>query len=62
LSGGDSFFSFKPYKLTNFDWGYEVSLYNYLLTFPKDAAGLPTIPASDKRYAVGGEGRITWTD
>jgi hypothetical protein len=35
-------------------------LYRYLLSFPKGADGLPTIPASDARYKSGGEGRITW--
>lgn len=57
---GDGYFMFKPYKVTSFDWSYEQSVYNYLLSFSKDAAGLPLIPASDKRYAPAGEGRITW--
>ena len=38
---------------------YEQALVEYLLTFPEDG-GLPTIPASDVRYAdPDGEGRIT---
>lgn len=59
---GDGYFMFKPYKVTSFDWSYEQSVYNYLLSFTKDAAGLPLIPASDKRYAPAGEGRITWNN
>ncbi len=59
---GDGYFMFKPYKTVSFGWSYEESVYYYLLSQPKDAAGLPTIPASDKRYAPGGEGRITWTN
>ena len=59
---GDGYFMFKPYKTVSFGWSYEESVYYYLLSQPKDAAGLPTIPASDKRYAPGGEGRITWNN
>jgi 5'-nucleotidase len=61
-SFGDGYFMFKPYKTVSFGWSYEESVYYYLLSRPKDSAGLPTIPASDKRYAPGGEGRITWTN
>jgi 5'-nucleotidase len=61
-SFGDGYFMFKPYKTVSFGWSYEESVYYYLLSQPKDSAGLPTIPASDKRYAPGGEGRITWTN
>jgi 5'-nucleotidase len=39
---------------------YEQALVEYLLEFPIGASGLPTIPASDPRYAPGGEGRITF--
>jgi 5'-nucleotidase len=39
---------------------YEQTLREYLASFPPDADGLPTIPASDPRYAAEtGEGRIT---
>jgi 5'-nucleotidase len=38
---------------------YEQSLVEFLLTFPVDSgSGLPTIPASDPRYAPQGAGRI----
>jgi 5'-nucleotidase len=59
---GDGYFMFKPYKTVSFGWSYEESVYYYLLSQPKDSAGLPTIPASDRRYAPGGEGRITWNN
>jgi 5'-nucleotidase len=59
---GDGYFMFKPYKTVSFGWSYEESVYYYLLSQTKDSAGLPTVPASDKRYAPGGEGRITWTN
>lgn len=59
---GDGYFMFKNYKPVLLDWGYEVAVYSYLMSFSKDASGLPTIPASDKRYAAGGEGRISWQD
>jgi 5'-nucleotidase len=61
-AAGDGYFMFRPYKVTSFGWSYEESVYYYLLSQPKDSAGLPTIAATDKRYAIGGEGRITWTN
>jgi hypothetical protein len=44
-----------------FGVSYEQVLYDYLLSFPKNAAGLPEIPATDARYVnKTGEGRFTW--
>ncbi len=59
---GDGYYMFKPYTVTSFGWSYEESVYYYLLSQPKGSDGLPTISATDKRYAVGGEGRMTWTN
>lgn len=41
-------------------YSYVEALYRYLLSYPKGADGLPTVPAFDARYKSGGEGRITW--
>jgi 5'-nucleotidase len=38
---------------------YEQAWTEYLASFPVGTSGRPTIPASDLRYAPGGEGRIT---
>ena len=58
--GGDNFPTFGAAKSKVLGYSYEEALYRYLLSFPKGADGLPTIPASDARYKSGGEGRITW--
>lgn len=45
----------------NFELTYEQPLREYLQRFPASGdPSLPTIPASDLRYAPGGEGRITF--
>ena len=59
-TGGDNFPTFGSTKSKVLGYSYEEALYRYLLSFPKGADGLPTIPASDARYKSGGEGRITW--
>ena len=38
---------------------YEQAWTEYLESFPAGGSGRPTLPASDARYAPGGEGRIT---
>ena len=58
--GGDNFPTFGAAKSKVLGYSYEEALYRYLLSFPKGADGLPTIPSSDTRYKSGGEGRITW--
>ena len=59
-TGGDNFPTFGAATSKVLGYSYEEALYRYLLSFPKAADGLPTIPASDARYKSGGEGRITW--
>jgi 5'-nucleotidase len=59
-TGGDNFPTFGVLKPKVLGYSYEEALYRYLLSFPKGADGLPTIPAADARYKSGGEGRITW--
>ena len=59
-SGGDNYPTFGAAASKVLGYSYEEALYRYLLSFPKGADGLPTIPASDVRYKSGGEGRITW--
>jgi len=59
--GGDNFPTLAKLVKTGFGISYEQALYDYLLSFPKNAAGLPEIPAADTRYAKAtGEGRFTW--
>jgi len=59
--GGDNYPALAALKKSAFGIDYEVSLYEYLRTFPAGAAGLPTIPDTDARYkALTGEGRFTW--
>ena len=58
--GGDNFPTFGAATSKVLGYSYEEALYRYLLSFPKGADGLPTVPASDARYKSGGEGRITW--
>jgi 5'-nucleotidase len=59
-AGGDNFPTFGAATSKVLGYSYEEALYRYLLSFPKGADGLPTVPASDARYASGGEGRIIW--
>ena len=59
-SGGDNFPTFGAVSSKVLGYSYEEALYRYLLSFPKGADGLPTVPAADARYKSGGEGRITW--
>lgn len=59
--GGDNYPTFVKLTKVGFGVSYEHALYDYLLSFPKNAAGLPEIPASDTRYSkLTGEGRFTW--
>ncbi|MBX3029070.1 MAG: 5'-nucleotidase C-terminal domain-containing protein [Chloroflexi bacterium] len=65
-AGGDDYPTFaatRPTSLTNASGEpvfYEQALREYLESFPADADGLPTIPATDPRSAQEtGEGRIT---
>ena len=59
--GGDNYPTLAALKKSAFGIDYEVSLYEYLRTFPAGAAGLATIPDTDARYkALTGEGRFTW--
>lgn len=61
--GGDNYSMLKPLGYTNMGLTYEDALAQYLRTFPKNASGVPTVPASDVRYAKQtGEGRFTWLD
>ena len=59
-SGGDNYPTFGAATSKVLGYSYEEALYRYLLSFPKGADGLPTIPSTDTRYKSGGEGRITW--
>jgi len=59
--GGDNYPTFAKLAKVGFGVSYEQALYDYLLSFPKNSAGLPEIPASDARYnKTTGEGRFTW--
>ena len=59
--GGDNFPTFAKMTKVGFGVSYEQGLYDYLLSFPKNAAGLPEVPATDARYSkTTGEGRFTW--
>ena len=59
--GGDNYPTFQKMTKVGFGVSYEQVLYDYLLSFPKNAAGLPEIPATDARYVnKTGEGRFTW--
>ena len=60
-AGGDNFPTLEnASKKTNFGVSYEQALYDYLLSFPRGANGLPTIPATDARYAPNVNSRIFW--
>ena len=59
--GGDNYPTFVKLTKVGFGISYEQALYDYLLSFPKNSAGLPEIPSSDARYnKTTGEGRFTW--
>lgn len=59
--GGDNYPTLAKLVKVGFGVSYEQALYDYLLSFPKNSAGLPEIPSSDGRYSKsGGEGRFTW--
>jgi 5'-nucleotidase len=59
--GGDNYPTFAKLTKVGFGVSYEQALYDYLLSFPKNSASLPEIPASDARYnKTTGEGRFTW--
>jgi 5'-nucleotidase len=59
--GGDNFPTLAALKKSAFGISYEEALYEYLLSFTAGSSGLPTIPASDKRYSAStGEKRFTW--
>ncbi len=59
--GGDNYPTFVKLTKVGFGISYEQALHDYLLSFPKNSAGLPEIPASDTRYSkTTGEGRFTW--
>ena len=59
--GGDNYPTLAKLVKVGFGVSYEQALYDYLLSFPKNAAGLPEIPSSDVRYSKKtGEGRFTW--
>lgn len=66
LGGGDAYVTLRDNtdRVQLFGTGgvvltYEQAWVDYLASFPVGAGGRPTIPASDARYAPGGEGRIT---
>ena len=59
--GGDNYPTFQKMTKVGFGVSYEQVFYDYLMSFPKNAAGLPEIPATDARYSKStGEGRFTW--
>lgn len=61
--GGDNYSMLKPLGYTNIGITYEDAMVQFLRNFPKNAAGVPTVPASDVRYSKqSGEGRFTWID
>lgn len=59
--GGDNYPTLAKLIKVGFGVSYEQALYDYLLSFAKNTAGLPEVPASDARYnKAAGEGRFTW--
>jgi len=59
--GGDNYPTLAKLTKVGFGVSYEQALYDYLLSFAKNSAGLPEVPASDVRYnKAAGEGRFTW--
>lgn len=59
--GGDNYPTFQKLAKVGFGVSYEQVLYDYLLSFAKNSAGLPEIPVTDARYSkTTGEGRFTW--
>jgi 5'-nucleotidase len=59
--GGDNYPTFRNLTKVGFGISYEQALYEYLLSFAKNSAGLPEIPSTDARYSKAiGEGRFTW--
>jgi hypothetical protein len=58
--GGDIYPWLAPKAKVNLGALYEQVWVEYMLSFPVGISGLPTIPATDPRYAPGGEGRITF--
>ena len=59
--GGDNYPTLAKQVKVGFGVSYEQALYDYLLSFPKNSAGLPEIRASDIRYSkTTGESRFTW--
>jgi 5'-nucleotidase len=59
--GGDNYPTLAKLVKVGFGVSYEQALYDYLLSFPKNSAGLPEIPSSDVRYSkTTGEARFTW--
>jgi 5'-nucleotidase len=59
--GGDNYPTLAKLIKVGFGVSYEQALYDYLLSFAKNSAGLPEIPATDARYnKLTGEGRFTW--
>jgi 2',3'-cyclic-nucleotide 2'-phosphodiesterase (5'-nucleotidase family) len=61
--GGDNYSMLVPLGFTILGLTDEDALVQYLRSFPVNAQGVPTVPASDVRYAKQtGEGRFTWVD
>jgi len=59
--GGDNYPTLQKLTKVGFGISYEQALYDYLLSFTKNSAGLPEIPSTDARYSkTTGEGRFTW--
>jgi hypothetical protein len=59
--GGDNYATLAALKYSSIGVDYEVSLFDYLRSFPKGTDNLPTIPDTDIRYkALTGEGRFIW--
>jgi len=59
--GGDNYATLAALKYSSIGVDYEVSLFDYLQSFPKGTDNLPTIPDTDIRYkALTGEGRFIW--
>jgi len=59
--GGDNYPTLQKLTKVGFGISYEQALYDYLLSFAKNSAGLPEIPSTDARYSkTTGEGRFTW--
>jgi 2',3'-cyclic-nucleotide 2'-phosphodiesterase (5'-nucleotidase family) len=59
--GGDNYPTLAKLVKVGFGVSYEQALYDYLVSFAKNSAGLPEIPATDARYNKStGEGRFTW--